>query len=287
MGKWITFIKERFSPGAYLPMILVFTAVNGLYACQASTEDWHWSRFILTLILVLSFFFRLRLFDEIKDYEVDLKINPTRPLARGLIKISEVKQALILLIGIELAISFYLGWDAFLIHVLAISFSLLMYEEFFMGDLLRPHLTTYAVTHTFSSFLLAMSAAVAVSALPLEELPANSLLFFLMNWCFFNLFEFARKTYASSEERDTVPSYSKIFGRAGAWALSLSQAAIGVGLIMYLSFNYLILAAFAGYLVISLGYLFKNSPGTAKLFRNISGVYLLVHYILLVFLLRV
>lgn len=287
MGKWFIFIKERFSPAAYIPMIVVFTAVNGLYACQVAGEEWRWSRFALTLLMILSFFFRLRLFDEIKDYEVDLKINPTRPLARGLIKIPTVKKALLGLITVELAIAFYLGWDCFMIHAMAVGFSLLMYEEFFIGDFLRPHLTTYAVTHTFSSFLLSLSAAVSVSAVSLDELPLSSFLFFLMNWCFFNLFEFARKTYASREEKDAVPSYSKIFSRGGAWALSLSQAALGVGLVLFLSFNLLVLSAFVAYALVSLIYLLKDTPTAAKLFRDLSGLYLLVHYVILLFLLRV
>lgn len=287
MGKWLILIKERFSPAAYLPMIVVFTAVNGLYACQVAGEDWRWSRFTLTLLIILPFFFRLRLFDEIKDYEVDLKINPTRPLARGLIKIPEVKKALLGLIILELAVAFYLGWDCFMIHAVAVGFSLLMYEEFFIGDLLRPHLTTYAVTHTFSSFLLSLSAAVAVSAVSLDELPLSGFLFFLMNWCFFNLFEFARKTYASEEEKDDVPSYSKIFGRHGAWALSLSQTALGVGLVLFLDVNLLVLAAFLVYVLVSLIYLFNNTSVAARLFRSASGFYLLLHYLILLFLLRV
>ncbi len=286
MGKWFQFIKERFSPAAYIPMIVVFTALNGLYVAQVTSGEWLWDRFAWALLLMLSFFFRMRLFDEIKDYEVDLKINPTRPLARGLITIPQVKKALLFLIVLELAVAFYLGWDCFTFHALAIGYSLLMYEEFFIGDFLRPHLTTYAVTHTFSSFLLAISAALAVTGLEVTEFPLPAFAFLLMNWAFFNLFEFARKTFATGEERPHVPSYSNIFGRKGAWFLSISQVVIGVALVSTLNVNPLVIGAMVVYVILSAAYLVKDSAAAAKFFRNISGVYLLVHYLILIFLLR-
>ncbi|UOF01079.1 UbiA prenyltransferase family protein [Bdellovibrio reynosensis] len=232
---------------------------------------------------MLSFFFRMRLFDEIKDYEVDLKVNPTRPLARGILSVIQVKKALIGLIIFELVLAACFGRNAFLIHAMAIGYSLLMYEEFFIGEILRPHLTTYAVTHTFVSVLLGLSSAVAMSGVDITLLSPAILFFFLMNWAFFNLFEFARKTFAPTEERPHVPSYSNIFGCHGAWALSISQVILGVGIIAWY-FSLPLFAVAAGiYILISLGYLLKKTNKTANLFRNISGVYLLLHYLILIY----
>lgn len=287
MGKWWILVKERFSPGTYIPMIVVFTAVNGLFLCQETGVDWKASRFALTLVLMLSFFFRMRLFDEIKDYEVDLKVNPSRPLARGILKIIEVKQALLILIVFELLLAAILGWNSFVIHGLAIGYSLLMYEEFFIGDFLRPHLTTYAVTHTFSSFLLALSAGIAMTGASFTDLNGASFLFLLMNWAFFNLFEFARKTFSLAEEREHVPSYSNIFGRVGAWFLSTSQAAIGVVLVSTYQISPLVLGAFALYVLGSCFYLFIGSVKSAKIFRNSSAAYLLIHFVILIYVLGV
>ena len=77
MKRWIVFIKERFPLGAHLPMIVFFTLANGGLGSQAGGSREHLAQLsVAVLVMVTSYFFRLRLFDEIKDYEVDLKINP-------------------------------------------------------------------------------------------------------------------------------------------------------------------------------------------------------------------
>lgn len=268
-------------------MIFLFTWANGLYLVKVNQSEWNWLRFAFVFLLQLSFFFRMRLFDEIKDYEVDLKVNPTRPLARGLIKIIDVKKALMILIAFELILAMGLGPSAFLIHAVAIGYSLLMYEEFFIGDYLRPHLTTYAVTHTFVSSLLGLSAGVAMSGMDLSKLDLRILAFFLMNWAFFNLFEFARKTFAPEEERSHVPSYSNIFGCDKAWGLSFSQAVLGIALIAQYFDKSIFIVVATLYWVFTLPYLLKRTKPSASLFRNVSGLYLLIHYLVLIYVVGV
>ena len=281
---WKALILERFDPRAYLPMILVFGAANCLYA--NGTVDFPWGKFAAVLLLLLSFFFRLRLFDEIKDYKTDLKINPTRPLPRGVLSVKEVKIALAILIVFELLLSYALGLRVLEVHGVAIVYSLLMFKEFFIGDILRPHLTTYAVTHTFVSGLVGLSAMVAM--LGDREIYPQAIWFLLMNWMFFNLFEFARKTFAVSEERQNVDSYSKIFGLRGALGLSVSQAVAGN--------IFLTLSTPEGIIGIPwlalIAYIIGIWPTKTRLntkgidrFRKISGVYLLVHYVLTIILL--
>lgn len=289
MRNWLILIKERFSPGSYLPMILIFTFANSLYVARTINYTYDDFRFVWVLLIMLSFFFRMRCFDEIKDYEVDLKINPTRPLARGVLTIRQVKKGLIAMILFELILSAFLGIWPFLIHITAIFYSLMMYEEFFIGDFLRPHLTTYAVSHTFVSTLLGLSAATAVVGLNPQKLQFNDIMFFFSNWCFFNLFEFARKTFAASEERPGVASYSNIFKPFGAWLLSWSQVIVGiilcwVALSRYPRF-YWVVAGGVIYTLLSVGYALNPQEKMAKIFRAGTGVYLLLHYILVCFVL--
>jgi hypothetical protein len=273
---WLTFIIERFHPLAYLPMIILFVGAQAGYLHFYQDVEITQSRLIWVLLLVLSYFFRLRLFDEIKDYETDLVINPTRPLARGLLKVSEVVRALQILILFEIIVAGSLGLGALQFHAIAIAYSLLMYKEFFIGKWLRPHLTTYAVTHTFSSSLIALSVLAALSPKTLS-LNLQTLLFLLSHWMFFNLFEFARKTWAAPEERANVPSYSNIFGTGGAWLLSISQALL-VQLLISNSESRAILLLYA---LLALPFLIKPTVSTAKLFRTCSALYLLCHYLVL------
>lgn len=275
-------VRERFPIVQYGPMILFFTLANALYL--KSESGLSLLGLSLALVLLLSAFLRLRLFDEIKDYHVDLKFNPTRPLARGVLSVDQTKICILFLILLELLISASLGLPVFLIHILAIGFSLMMFEEFFIGTHLRPHLTTYAITHTFVSVLLGVSSYVASQSEPDLQFEVSTLLFLLSNWAYFNLFEFARKTYAQIEEKSEVPSYSKIFGIFGSIALSYSQVIIGLLLLQ----NTLVLTSIhplmilAGlYLVVCLVFAIKPNVSTAKLYRNLSGLYLLTHYVLL------
>ncbi len=292
MRNWIVLIKERFNPAQYIPMIFAFVLANGIYISKAENLDWTPLRFVFVFLMILSFFFRMRLFDEIKDYEVDLKINPTRPLARGILKIPQVKKAIFILILFELCISGYLGMWPFIVHALAIAYSLLMYEEFFIGDFLRPHLTTYAISHTFVSILLGISSAVALNDFSPQGLHPYHICFFLMNWAIFNLFEFARKTFAATEEKKDSPSYSSLFGPRRAYALSMTEAIIAVMLVQTalknpLMIGYqtpLFMAFFMIYLATTCGYFFKATEKSAKIFRAITGVYLLLNYSIIIYI---
>lgn len=260
-------------------MILVFGLANSL-----SFSTGGQAHLFIALLILLSAFLRLRFFDEIKDYETDLKINPTRPLARGVLERDQVKLVIFLLIILELLLASSLGQSVFMIHSLAIGYSLLMYEEFFIGDQLRPHLTTYAVSHTFVSVLLATTVAISATGATVNELlqPAN-IMFLSSNWMFFNIFEFARKTYAVDEEREGVPTYSNIFGIPGAVLLTLSQVWLGLGLLKLAEVPNFIYLSTAGliYVLISLAFVLKKNRRWAGIFRNMTGLYLLSHYALL------
>lgn len=282
-------IVERFHPGQYIPMILVFTLANALYFQFLGLTTLSVDRLILTFVLMLSAFFRLRLFDEIKDYETDLKVNPTRPLARGALSITQTKKAILFCIVLEIILAGFLGLSALLIHGLCLFYSILMFEEFFIGDFLRPHLTTYAVTHTFVSVLLGISAAISASGVDVLVLQGPDFIFFLMNWCFFNLFEFARKSYWPSEERKGVDTYSSLFGTLGAGLLSLSQVILGIALVFLsvkIKQEWLLLALTLILVGPLLGYLYspQNKINMAKTFRSFTGLYLLAHYACLVWI---
>lgn len=285
---WGALIRERFNPFAYGPMILLFVAANALYMAINEARDWSWPMFAMVVALLASFFFRMRVFDEIKDHAVDLLVNPGRPLARGALTVRQARAGLIVLLAFEFALSASLGFWPFMVHLIAVLYSLLMFEEFFIGDWIRPHLTTYAVSHTFVSVLLGLSAATAFTDFDPRQSHLHHAQFFLMNWTFFNLFEFARKTFAPAEERDTVDSYSKIFGVKGAVALSISQGAAG-NLLLYRSFENplihhysarlpLCFAVFVLYVLATIPFTFKPNAATARIFRGASSAYLLLHY---------
>lgn len=283
MGNWIIFAKERFKPAEYLPLIFLFVGVNYLFSRALSGLELPAMKLLVLTVLGLCFFFRMRLFDEIKDYEVDLLINPTRPLARGVLKVPEVKRGILFLLTGELILAGTLGTIPFLVYACAVFYSLLMYEEFFIGEWLRPRLTTYAVSHTIVVSLLAFALISANLGFLVFESIAT-IVFVLSHWFIFNLFEFARKTFDPEEERENVPSYSKIFGLKGAYLLSASQVLLSLILLFQLRQLFVtrfLLGAGALYVLALIPCVLRKGRFNARFFRKLSTIYLAVHFIIL------
>lgn len=286
MARLFQFARERFPLSSYIPMVGVYAFGNAaLVSDFGPSMPFSAARFALIWPLSLLYFFRLRCFDEIKDLSFDLAHNPERPLARGLVSKRDLATWIVLAFAAESAIAFALaGPRGLLIHGVAQAYSLLMYREFFIGRFLRPHLTTYAVTHTLSAALLGGSVGLLYTRVPVA-LDGRAVLVLLFNWCLFNLFEFARKTWAPSEERPHVESYSLNFGVPGAVGLSLSQIAGGLVLIALhpdarLSGWPVIVHALlaAGVLGASLTLVVVKSPRAAATFRAVVSAYLVLFY---------
>lgn len=198
---WAIFIKDRFPPLQYIPMIAAFFLAN----CANYNA---WSLLVTTLV-----FFHLRVFDEIKDYQTDVIHNPTRPLASGLISCKEAWYVALACIGLELALSAMISAKALLIACGMVGYSLLMYKEFFIGEWLRPKLATYALTHTL--IVCWISAFLGSPSL-------------LANWMVFNVFEFGRKTFGKAEQvKNTKYKYGEL------WVLFFAGTATALHLTLF------------------------------------------------------
>jgi 4-hydroxybenzoate polyprenyltransferase len=288
---WWQFTKERFEPASHLTMILVFIIAHILVAKATVPLVASSMNYLVLLIGVIAFYFKLRLYDEVKDYELDVVINKTRPLPRGLLNHKDMYRGMAICIAIELVCFSLMGLESFISIVVAILYSLLMYKEFFIAEKIRPYLTTYALVHTIVTTLLSFAIFSFLTKLTiLQVITTPSFLSFAMaNWLLFNIFEFGRKTFASSEERQSVDTYSSLFGRTGAVVLVASQAVITYYLATTLNgSNSTILFWGLGSLlillaVLSLHYIFADSSKTAKRFRLFSSVYIIVFYLILIF----
>ena len=99
---WWQFIRERFDPVSHLLMIGLFFVAHLVLARSVYLEPLNRGSLFALFVGTLAFFFKLRLYDEIKDFQVDKKFNPTRPLARGLLNHRDLYWAIALCIVIEL-----------------------------------------------------------------------------------------------------------------------------------------------------------------------------------------
>lgn len=284
MKKWITFLKERFEPLSHLTMIVLFVSGHILLARSLGLLQLISWQFICLFIGVIFFFVKLRFYDEIKDYETDLTLNPTRPLPRGLVTHKDLHKGIILAILVEL-VSFGLCSKAGLLCAgLAIAYSLLMYKEFFIGKYIRPHLTTYAMSHTVVTILLSLAIFSSLSGVPFFQLPLDLIYFSIVSWLLFNIFEFGRKSYLQNEERAQVPTYSKLFSRWGAFALVLSQSLIATYLLLKMevcSNSFRLVFIFIMALLIIVGMRYAKAPlnsAWGKIYRAFTSVYIVLIY---------
>ncbi|MDZ4199725.1 MAG: manganese transporter permease [Kiritimatiellia bacterium] len=292
--RWWGFLRERFPPTSSVPMILVFALANAGVALRLSGGSSSLLRGLGVATISLLFFFRLRCFDEIKDYETDCCHHPMRPLARGLLTRSHVKRMCWALAFCELALAGLFGWKALVTHTVTVGYSFLMYREFFIGRWLRPRLTLYAVTHTLVSMLMGWSISATVCDAVYGRFPPGLLRFGLVNWMLFNVFEFARKTFAPGEEIQGSDSYSLRFGPRAALVLCLSQVAAAVfilrglpvaalatrnGLSGWVPHAALALLPLAGAIVHAV----QLSHWSARLYRGASLAYQFLFYALILF----
>lgn len=215
--RFLAWMKERFPfANALLFFILYLTtaavARSGLEgSVSLSLAD------LVGCLVTWSFFLLLRVFDEHKDYALDCQNHPQRVLQSGLITLQHLKVAGALAIGVQVLWSLVLdggiGQTSFAWLAMFV-WTCLMGKEFFVAEWLNRHLTWYAVSHMLVMPLIVWWLAnLAVPGLSLTPaLKIMMLLAFVSGFCF----EITRKTKGPEEERDTVESYSRIFGTRGS-----------------------------------------------------------------------
>jgi 4-hydroxybenzoate polyprenyltransferase len=290
LKNWLIFTKERFDPISHLLMILVFVTVHLLFVNKLQSTSLNSLSISFLLIAVTFFYFKLRLYDEVKDYELDVVINPTRPLPRGLLKHIDMYKGIIFCIFLELFCFGFRGLNAVLAVSFAISYSLLMYKEFFIKDYIRPHLTTYAITHTIVTSFLSIAIFTFINQKTFIENINNIFFIFfaLSNWMLFNIFEFGRKTFVNSEERPNIDTYSSLFGKKIAVTMVITQAFLSFYLTISIdTFHNMFIIISNAILILALtivALIFINSENKkyAKLYRNMSSVYIILFYLILI-----
>ncbi|OIN56626.1 hypothetical protein [Arsenicibacter rosenii] len=184
------------------------------------------------MLAVISFFFRLRVFDEIKDYDLDRINHPHRVLQSGRVTLPQLIRLSMAGGLVEGSWSLYQGPVTLLAWGLALGYSVLMRYEFLVSAFLKKRLVLYAVSHMLiMPFVInwIWSAYVPWGA----AWQAWGLLVGLSVLSGFS-FELARKLYIPADERPLVDSYTKTMGYVPAIVSVLLVLLAGVGVQFYL-----------------------------------------------------
>lgn len=190
--------------------VVARSALNG--EVQVSLVD------VLACIVTWSLFLVIRIFDEHKDYALDVINHPQRVLQSGLITLKHLKVLGAVAVIVQLMFSLYSDGFAFggatISYLIMFTYLCLMGAEFFCGEWLEKRLTLYALSHMLIMPLIVywLANLAVPNAVLNESLMMMMLLAFISGFCF----EITRKTKGVEEERDTVDSYSRIFGTKGS-----------------------------------------------------------------------
>lgn len=153
MKKWITYLNERSPLSA-----LTFLSLGIGLSTFAGIGQFNW--WLLGLVVVMNnlVFIQMRLGDELKDFENDKIINPTRPLPRGLLTTHEVHRNLVGLLVVLIVGGILIGvlknWTGGLVFTACPIFAWLMFKEFYVGKRLSKEPMLYALTHQVIVFPL-------------------------------------------------------------------------------------------------------------------------------------
>ena len=215
LKNFVAYLQERFPPVNMLLFVILFFTVHSVSRLSpgaAPLRGLAWGG----VVAVVSFFFRLRVFDEIKDYQLDALNHPQRVLQSGRVTLPQLMRVVLVGTAIELIWSVAMGTAA-VAWAAAVGYSLLMRYEFFVGEWLQKRLLLYAASH-----MLIMPLVIAWIWLTFNPtLSIHAGLLAALSLLAGFAFEIARKIHAPAAERATVDSYSKAIGYRASVALVL------------------------------------------------------------------
>jgi 4-hydroxybenzoate polyprenyltransferase len=227
-NRWWTYQKERFPVFAHGPMVIIFClAVLTFSALQRGAVPGTWAM-VGASISALLFFFQLRVADEFKDFDVDSRYRPHRPVPSGLVRLKELAWLATAAAGIQffIAVQFDVGMVPLLVGVWA--WIGLMTREFFVPTWLRKTPSAYLLSHMVVMPLIAFYIS-AFDWLPVcDTIPAGIGWLLLLAFCCGIVLEVGRKIRAPGDEREGVETYSALWGGRKSvlvWSLAILLSA--------------------------------------------------------------
>ena len=102
---------------------------------------------VIVFVIMFIFFLQLRIADEFKDFEEDMKYRTYRPVPRGLVSLKELRNAGITGFFIQLVLILLFNKDVLIIFFIVYLYILLMTKEFFIPEWLNQHQGLYMISH--------------------------------------------------------------------------------------------------------------------------------------------
>ena len=258
-----------------------------------------WYKLFPLFIIIFMFFFQLRITDEFKDYEEDLKYRPYRPVQRGIISLKALGKIGIATIIIQIILAHVINPKLIYFMLLVWVYMFLMTKEFFIKNWLTERILIYALSHVvimiFITLVIVKGTGYILEShfletlyLSLERYEKNIFIglipLFALNYLNGIVLEIGRKTRKANEEEYGVQTYSKLWGRKKAvfilcilYAIEYILVLLGLSN-MYKEFFMTGTLILTITLVISIYFMIKflKKDLTGKIPENISGIWILI-----------
>lgn len=291
LRRFLIYQSERFPFLTHGLMISVFTFAAYSYSLSSRGGDLTipWRDLAIGIIITVTLFFLVRVFDEFKDHEDDVKYRAYLPVPRGLISLKELGWIAWGVIVIQIYLVGLHQSRMLPLYLLVLGYLLLMRVEFFCPAWLKEKQLLYITSHMVIIPLIDLYASGLDWRLD-AILPHQGILWFIIVSYFNGIaLEFGRKIRTPETEEPGVVSYTSLYGTRG-----------GVIIWVAITFVTMCFALIAGWqagfhsllyplLVVSFvlctlpGWQFLKTP-TAKRASSIektSGVWTILMYLLL------
>jgi len=287
-GRWRLYFRERFPLPLQAPVIAVFSSAVFVYASAIRAPGGRPSLTIVaaTFVVVLLVFLQLRILDEFKDYEQDMRFRPYRPVPRGIVTLRELGWLGVVAAVAQVAASALVGTRALVALAVVWAYAGLMAAEFFVSAWLQAHPLAYMASHMVVIPLIVAYVATCAGA----ESPTAPLMWLAgMSYLSFCVFEIGRKIRAPADEEEGVDTYSALWGGRSAvivWLMAMAGAGAFAALAArQVGASPAVAGLAAAVIAVAAGvgtrFLADARPGRGRWFFAMSGVWLVVMYLAL------
>ena len=290
LSRWWIYQRERFPLLAHGPLVAAFSfsavAYSSLLRGVAALPDpFAW---MVAFLTSLAFFMQLRIADEFKDFDDDLRYRPYRPVPRGLVSLRELGVIGVALALVQLLLAFWLHTSLLLMLAITWLYLALMSHEFFVSDWLKARPVTYMWSHMLIMPLIDLYASACDWMVAGHHQLRLGLLWFLLV-SFFNgmVIEIGRKIRVPEDEEHGVETYSVLWGCRKAvkvWLLVLLVTAISAAIAaaqidFLLPVVTVLIVLYATALWLARQFLRHPQSGAGKRFEWLAGAWTLCMYL--------
>ena len=304
------YLNERFPLGKNSIFVLIFTLSGYIYTgllynskiinqifSKEIKVPMPWHKIVALFIIIFMFFLQLRITDEFKDYEEDLKYRAYRPVQRGVVTLKALEKIGIATVIIQIILAYVIDFKIIYFMIIVWFYMFLMAKEFFIKEWLTKRILIYALSHVVIMIFITLVIVNATQYIILGE-AENIFKFGALQWYRHNIdialiplftlnylngivLEIGRKTRRADEEEHGVQTYSKLWGKKkAAVILSLLFAVEYFLVILGLSYTYEKYFLFSGLvlliiLIISIYFMIKflKKDLSGKIVESVSGLW--------------